>query len=110
MITQGKLALCLLAMLALLGLAPAAGAQAVDLTGTYTGSMNAMAQSGFIPNVPIKMVVTDQQTDPDPAKNIVYFRGFFTASRPFGFGVPTPITGTVEGGTDAHLTGDTYFS
>ncbi len=107
MTMRGKLMLGFLAFL-ILGLAPLAGAQTTtpDLTGTYIGSMNAVAQSGYFTNVAIKMVVTDQQD----ANGIIYFRGNFSAAKPFSVGVAVPITGTIEGGTNAHITADTHFS
>ncbi len=95
-------------VLMIMGLSHSMAAQPTpSVVATYIGTLTAAAKDGLMPlTADIAMTVE--------AVNIVggiaYFRGSLTVKPPIGFGIPLPITATIEGGADAHFTGDFYFS
>ncbi len=79
-------------------------AQTPDLTGAWTGTVDAVsAKGGFFEMVPVSMEIVEQRM----LGSGLFFRGFINISPPYGSGNSIPITGNLEmgGGVDCGMDG-----
>lgn len=75
----------------------------VDMVGTWSGIADAVSKDGYFHDVPVTLIVQDEQTMKDPPTTYTssantFFRGTITFAPPYGSGKALPIFSKIESG------------